>query len=225
MSTVLVFDLDDTLYDESEFFLSGIRAVSEQLSSLTGKSSSEIFHRAVALVEGDGREKILDRLLVEFYYFNSINLRHMLRVYRSHAPKIVMQPEDLETLQILMEYYPLYLVTDGNKFVQKNKINALGIEKFFRRIFITHRFGLQASKPSLYCFNKIRMLEEVDWNRLTYVGDDPSKDFVGLNSVGGQTIRIRRGRFSHFQAQERFDAQKQIIKIQELLEFFEVGGQ
>ena len=221
---IIVFDLDDTLYDERDFFYSGIRAVSEKISSLTGNSSSEIFHHAIALVDEHGREKILDRLLEEFYSLNAISLRHMLGVYRSHTPKIVMRPEDLETLQILRENYPLYLVTDGNKFVQKNKIDALGIEKVFRRVFITHRFGLQARKPSLYCFNKIRMLEKVDWNAITYVGDDPSKDFVGLKSVGGQTIRIRRGRFSHLQAQEKFDAQKQIARIQELLEVFEVSG-
>lgn len=87
---------------------------------------------------------------------------------------------------------PLYIVTDGNKIVQNNKIEALNLRKHIKKDFITHRFGKKHSKPSTYCFEKIRKLENVNPEDIVYIGDNPNKDFVNIKELGFRTIRIKK---------------------------------
>ena len=88
-----------------------------------------------------------------------------------------------------------YIVTDGNKLVQKNKIDKLGIKKYFKKIFISRCYGVKYEKPSLYCFKKIIKLERCKWKDLVYIGDNPKKDFINLNKKGSMTIRLMRGNY------------------------------
>ena len=115
----------------------------------------------------------------------------------------------------------MYLVTDGNKNVQNNKIKKLDIEQYFKKIFITHRYGLHASKPSIYCFKKIIELEKSSWKDLIYVGDDPNKDFINLRKVGAATIRIRQGRFRRTQLCQDYEADFEILELTELPKILE----
>ena len=110
----------------------------------------------------------------------------------------------------------LYLVTDGNKLVQSKKIESLGLGPLFKRIFITHRFGLDAAKPSLKCFEIIRKLENVTWSELVYIGDDPNKDFINLKKAGAVTVRVMTGRFSDVKKGQEFEADWQIESLGEL---------
>ena len=65
--------------------------------------------------------------------------------------------------------------------VQYNKIQALNISSYCNKIFIIHRFGIKNAKPSLYCFKKIKKIENCKWADLVYIGDDPNKYFINLN--------------------------------------------
>lgn len=217
---IIVFDLDDTLYDEEDYFLSGLKIVCKNISSQQGLSEQEVFNRATILIEKGGRERILDRLLIEYGNFSSKNVRHLLTIYRNHKPSISIPEENLKVIQLLSQRNPLYLVTDGNKYVQRKKIEALLIGQYFKKYFITHQYGLAASKPSLFCFEKIRSMEQVGWDQIVYVGDNPNKDFLNLNSVGAGTVRILRGRYVNVAAEEAFDAKSKIYSLKELLTMF-----
>jgi putative hydrolase of the HAD superfamily len=107
-------------------------------------------------------------------------------------------------------------VTDGHKIVQQKKIDALGIEAFFKRCIVTHRFGIRHSKPSLYCFEKIKEVEKCDWSSMVYVGDNPAKDFVNLNAVGSLTVRVRTGSHAEVEARFGYDAKHTIDNLAQL---------
>jgi putative hydrolase of the HAD superfamily len=109
--------------------------------------------------------------------------------------------------------YPLYLVTDGHKIVQQRKIEALGIAPLFRRVFITHRYGVKNAKPSTYCFERILELESCTWPEMTYIGDNPAKDFVSLNRQGANTVRVLTGLHSCAKAAPGYDAQHSIADL------------
>lgn len=111
---------------------------------------------------------------------------------------------------------PLYLVTDGHKIVQRNKVDALGLWPEFRRIFITHRFGLAAAKPSVHCFERIREAEGCDWGDMVYVGDNPAKDFVSLNPLGVHTVRVLTGAHANVVAKRGHDANVTITSLDSL---------
>ncbi|MDB2331073.1 HAD hydrolase-like protein, partial [Alteromonas sp.] len=111
---------------------------------------------------------------------------------------------------------PLYVVTDGNKVVQGNKVAALNITQLFKRVFVTHRFGIKHAKPSTYCFDKIRQAEKCNWQDMVYVGDNPAKDFVNLNKLGVLTVRVLTGEHSKVKAKPGYDAQHTITTLSAL---------
>ena len=211
----MIFDLDDTLYDESTFVLSGFRKVAKGVSSLTGmdpvKILEELEHNFATMPRGN----IFDESFANLGCGSRSLVREAISIYRAHKPSLELLPGVREVLTELSSRSPIYLVTDGNKLVQSRKIDALGIEKYFARVFITHRFGLSAAKPSLLCFDKIRLLAAADWEELIYVGDDPSKDFVSLNSKGSTTVRVLQGRFKDVRAPRGYDARYSVGSVPE----------
>jgi putative hydrolase of the HAD superfamily len=137
--------------------------------------------------------------------FSSALVKKCIKRYRAHPPKIILG-RGARNLLISLRAHRLYLVTDGNKLVQARKIAALGLEPFFRRIFITHRYGVANAKPSLYCFERIKELEQCAWEDIMYVGDNPAKDFVNLNKVGAHTVRVLTGSYKDVQARPGYEA-------------------
>ena len=125
-----------------------------------------------------------------------------------------MPSEHLSLLSALPA--PLYLVTDGNKVVQGNKVDALNISHLFKRVFVTHRFGVKHAKPSTYCFEKIKQAEQSEWRDMVYVGDNPAKDFVNLNKLGMPTVRVLTGVHKDVIAKPGYEAEYTINHLCEL---------
>ena len=97
-------------------------------------------------------------------------------------------------------------MTDGHKIAQHRKVEALGLDRWFRKCLITHRYGVKNAKPSPYCFALIAKLERVGWSDLVYVGDNPAKDFVGLTPLGARTVKVLTGQHKGVIAKPGFDA-------------------
>ena len=213
---ILVFDLDDTLYEEESFVISGLQAVSVYISNLKSLEQKTEFKKLYKLFQEQGRGNTFNYYLEDNGIFSVKLLNKLVAVYRSHIPSIMMREEDREIIEALSKEYSMYLVTDGNRNVQNNKIEILDIGSYFKKVFITHRYGLHASKPSIYCFKKIIELEKIGWNDLVYVGDDPNKDFINLRTAGANTVRIRQGRFRRIKLSQDYEADFEIMKLTQL---------
>ena len=120
----------------------------------------------------------------------------------------------------ILKNYPLYIITDGNKIVQKNKIKALNLENHIKKTILTSNYGLRNSKPSTFCFQKICDMEKTSPTNLVYIGDDPHKDFVGLKREGFKTIRLFKGRFKNERLSKEFEADYKIKSLKEINEEF-----
>ena len=195
MSNVLIFDLDDTLYPEITYVHSGFSAVARSLKDIYGWDPEDSFTYMQHVLATMGRGNIFNALLESHGVLTRKAVRHCVSLYRYHRPCIKLDNEAEDFLRRL----PIkpYLVTDGHKIVQSKKIDALGLKSFFKKTYITHRYGVCHAKPSPYCFNLIRHSESCDWSDLIYVGDNPAKDFVSLNELGAKTIRILKGAYSN----------------------------
>lgn len=213
---IIVFDLDDTLYDEKSFVYSGFSEVAKWISMFSNSSSIEIFDHMVNELSINGRGKIFDNVLEKYLQKTKKNIQKCISIYRLHKPDIKLDSEVVDLLLELGKSYKLYIVTDGNKLVQNNKIKSLYVEKYIQKAFITYRYGLSASKPSLKCFEIIKNIEKVDWTDIVYIGDNPNKDFVNLNKVNAITIRVLQGDFALINASKEYDAKYKINKIAEL---------
>ena len=217
---VVIFDLDDTLYEEFTYVKSGFRAVADYAQKTWGWNSNDSLAELLNLLEEDGRGAVFDTWLTRKEVYSKSRVRKCLMVYRNHSPQISLYQEAEQLLDGLSPTTSTYLVTDGNKLVQARKVAALSLDERLSGIFITHRFGTKAAKPSTYCFEKIRQREKVSWNQLVYVGDNPSKDFVSLKPLGAETVRVRTGSYKNVDADPTYDAD---YSIDNLGYFFDLG--
>lgn len=219
INKIVVFDLDDTLYDEITFIFSGFNSVAKYLSKNYKLNYKEVLNLMHSQYHSNGRNKIFDRVLINFNIFTKSTLLKCINVYRFSKRKISLNQESKKILETLSKKQNLYLVTDGNKLVQKHKIKLLKIQKYFKKIFITHNYGLINSKPSLYCFNKICKLENIKLRDIVYIGDNPKKDFVNLNKHGSTTIRILRGSYKNIKTKKIYEAKIRVTSINRIMKY------
>jgi putative hydrolase of the HAD superfamily len=209
-----VFDLDDTLYEELSFVQSGFRAVADYLSSMIDLPKKHIIEALNAELHL-AREKVFDRFLLKQGIKNQKMIRNCVSVYRGHEPSISLFPEARDCL-IRLHDHPIYIVTDGNKLVQRKKFLALGLNLLVRRCFFTYAHGLHRRKPSPYCFEKICQIEKTIPSSVVYIADNPHKDFVGIKPLGFKTIRVLTGPYRHDRVEEAYDADLTIPNLQAL---------
>jgi putative hydrolase of the HAD superfamily len=211
---VLVFDLDDTLFDEKTFVYSGFDAVAEFVSQQFNIDKIMIINDLTEELK-NGRGHIFDFVLKKHNLFSKVLVKKCLSVYRLHKPNIFVYNDAIECLK-RFENAPKYIVTDGNKIVQHNKIKALQIEQYFAHCFISRRYGIHNEKPSPYCFQKICKLENTTPQNVIYIGDNPQKDFVGIKPIGFKTIRIMKGNHFDVIKTPEYEAHIQINALSEL---------
>lgn len=213
---IVVFDLDDTLYEEMSFVRSGFQAVADYLEQAFSISPTESLTFMLDSLKG-GRGRIFDDLLLHFDLYSKQKVKKCLSIYRSHKPKIHLYLEAEECLK-KFAHLPLYIVTDGNKLVQQNKLGALGIKDKVKFSFVTHCYGIKNAKPSPYCFLKIAEKEEISPKDIVYIADNPHKDFVGIKPLGFKTIRLFQGPYKDIKLSEEFEAEFAINSLSELTE-------
>jgi len=214
---ILVFDLDDTLYNEMDFIKSGFNAVSNYLSNTYGLPST--LGDMCFIFDKDGRNRVFDKLLKKYNIFSSKKLKKCVSIYRYHKPNIKIYDSAKRCLQRFITWSK-YIVTDGNKLVQANKIKALNIKHFFEHIYITRNYGIDKEKPSTYCFNKIQEKENVYTKNIVYIGDNSNKDFVNLKKIGIRTIRIKQGFYKDTFISKDHEAEYIVSSFDELGEQF-----
>ena len=212
---VVVFDLDDTLYDTLTYLHGGLKEVSAFLAPILSIDKKSVFLELKDLA-AVSHEKVFDRFLLEKGGHTKKLVKRCITIYRTHTPHIQLYPEAKRCLEHLSKYFPLYIVTDGNKLVQMRKLAALHVEKWIKKAFCTHHYGLKSAKPSTYCFTKIASLEKVKPKELIYIGDNPKKDFVALKKAGFCTLRVRTGQHKDVYIDEAHEALHQIPNLSQL---------
>ncbi len=194
MITTVVFDLDDTLYDEIEYCKSGFTAVAAHIVNYPGAPSSERIFRVLWRQFSTGnRTKTFDATLAELGLKSSDKLiNELIAIYRNHKPKIILPHDSRNILDNFRGKYILALLTDGFLPAQRLKVQALEIEKYFKCIVYTDQLGPGCWKPSPAGFEKVLQSLSITPEKAVYVADNEEKDFVAPNKMGFLTIRLVR---------------------------------
>ena len=191
---LVVFDLDDTLYPERAFALSGFRAVAAHVAERHGISGLDA--RMITLLDAGHLGALFGIAFGEVRPGHTKEeLDALLAVYRSHVPEITLFEDAARALARFSANGPLGLITDGTARMQHAKIDALGIRDTFHRIIATDDLGGRSfSKPHPLSFEQMEAaLSAHDAKaRLVYVGDNPSKDFIAPNARGWLTVQVLR---------------------------------
>jgi putative hydrolase of the HAD superfamily len=209
---VIIFDLDDTLYEEMCYVKSGLNTVASHLSYLFKIKKKTIYNKLLKVLKENGRGKIFN-IICSYYKFKKKNLvKDLINIYRSHKPLIKLKKEAIKILEYYSGYNK-YIITDGNYLVQKKKVKYLKLSNYFKKIFYTNFYGVKYNKPSLFCFNKIKKLEKCDWSDLVYVGDNPYKDFINCNKKKILTVRLMQGQYKSLKVKKIQDAKFKISNL------------
>ncbi len=177
---VVVFDLDDTLYDEVDFVKSGFSEISRYL----GSNDYFDFMWREFLENGSG--KIFDKLIEKFDL--NIDVKKLIEIYRFHNPDISLREDSKDILKTLKK--KLSLITDGHYITQQNKFRALGLGEYINYPIFTDFYHTSKldEKPFLMIMNKFKDDEFV------YVADNPKKDFFVPKRLGWKSVRFKNKR-------------------------------
>ncbi len=221
MITTVVFDLDDTLYDEVEYCKSGFGAVARFLADLPeAPTAKRIFGAFWGQFTASNRTKTFNAALDELGIdYDDKLIDELLKVYRNHIPKITLPADSKDVLHQLSEKFTLALLTDGFLPAQQLKVEALAIEEYFKHIVYTEELGREFWKPSPAGFEKIMQDLNIKPETISYVADNEKKDFIAPNKLGILTVQLIRPARIHTESAKEPPAAPQYVihKISQLL--------
>ena len=191
MRRVVVFDLDDTLFPERQYVLSGFRAVDAWLQEAKGISG--FYDRAKALFEAGSRGNVFDLALAESECSGDKELiGALVRIYREHRPTLNLYEDARWAIDVFRTHGPLGLISDGHLVAQQNKLAALNIGEAFQAVVLSDALGRDSWKPSPRPYQRIMELIPGVPSDFVYIADNPRKDFVTARRLGWGTIQIAR---------------------------------
>jgi putative hydrolase of the HAD superfamily len=193
----IAFDLDDTLYPERDYALSGFSAVATWAEAALGMPQEQVYDELKGLFAAGVRRTTFNQWLEGHGLASETWLAEMVNQYRQHVPELDPFPEVVELLRGLHGSYRLAILTQGYASGQRSKIKALDVEHYFEKILILAETEREQWKPNRKAFE--RLLTELDLpaDQVVYVGDNPEKDFFGARQVGIRTVRVRRAGAEH----------------------------
>jgi putative hydrolase of the HAD superfamily len=177
--TAVIFDLDDTLYNELDFLKSGFRHIA---ASLQPHAWKPLYARMFSLYRNN--MNTFDVISMEF----NVSRETLIRRYREHIPEISLFEGARELMDaIKVQRGMLGILTDGRRLTQMNKINALGLARIMDKIVISEDIG--SEKPDERNFKAIELQLKAS-NSYYYIADNLKKDFIAPNKRGWKTIGL-----------------------------------
>ena len=196
--TVIVFDLDDTLYNEMEYLRSAYIHIAKKIDP---KNWHLLFARMFSLFRS--KEDVFEFVSVTY----NVEKTRLIEHYRTHVPILHLFDGVLKTIhRIKAKNGKIGVITDGRSTTQRVKLNALGISELFDKIIISEEIGSEKPDKKNY-----QAIEEAFKNcNYLYVADNLRKDFVTPNVRGWKTIGlIDNGLNMHYDGHNYFgDANK-----------------
>lgn len=212
MIKAVIFDLDDVLFDEKEFAVQGFRAVAKYLASKYDLKQPEVFRLLKDDFKRGVRKNNFD-VLLDKTGLTGVRVSDLVRVYREHRPNLTLHPDAKAFLTRSKGKYKFAIITDGPRKMQLNKISSLRLRKYMEVITINER--KEDWKPNTRSFKVTLTKLRVKPREAIYVGDNPSRDFIGCRKIGLHTVRIRRGggEYDDLMLDERHEADQTISSL------------
>ncbi len=180
--TVVVFDLDDTLYPEADYVESGLRHVCGQIKALYGQ---DLYPELYNALQQDPKVDWL-ALACGLAGLPSTVKESLLWMYRLHEPDICLSYASKAALQRIRSHTcDVAVLTDGRAVTQRLKLNALGLNDW--PVYISEESG--KPKPAPDRFKVIQ--SQYPGRHYVYVADNVQKDFLGCNPLGWVGVGMR----------------------------------
>ena len=186
----VVFDLDDTLYSERRFILSGFAAVAATVEQL-GPPRREVFRTLVKALR-EGRRQEAFQAICARYGLSEDLVASWVAIVRSHRPRLKLPRQTRRVLTALAPGWAIGVVTNGIPAVQARKVEALGLAELVDAVVFASEHGSGRGKPDpepyLTCLTRLGVVPM----RSVFVGNDADIDVGGARAVGMWTVRVAR---------------------------------
>lgn len=191
----VVFDIDDTLYLESDYVASGFRTVGEWAAKWL--ALPDFGARCLELFELGRRRNIFNAALeASDREANPELVEGLVSLYRSHCPRIRLTDDAARAVADIRTEWPIAVISDGPVTSQSRKAEALGLAAFADPILLTGVLGPGFHKPRIPAFELVS--RKIQARNYVYVADNPVKDFAAPNQLGWRSVRIRRPGGLHY---------------------------
>lgn len=192
----VIFDLDNTLYDENEF----LGAVCDEFCrhySLDPKLIDSILDDRFRV----GSRDIFGDWLKSFDFYTQerqyelFSLYESLPEYKLPAP-LSLYKDAQEFLDFLLsQNLKLGILTNGGLKAQRHKVGLLKLEdcRWGFKIEYARSCGKEFEKPHISAFQRILGILELQADECLFIGDNPLTDIKGANNAGIYSIWLQRG--------------------------------
>lgn len=180
---ILIFDLDDTIYNQYRYDNPALKNVSRFLSKTLKLSSEKIFldlRKLKKIKRGKHPLLVFDRYLKKKIFDEkklNIIIRKSVKIFQSYNCNDLKNAPSLRNLfNSIRKKKTLFLVTNGNYERQKRKIKNLKINRYFKKIFILD--GIKKKiKPSTDNVNYLlNFIKKRPKKNAVFVGDNKKSD-------------------------------------------------
>lgn len=186
-NTIVVFDLDDTLYNELDFLKSAYCEIAQDID----RDNWKLLYASLISLYRSGND-----------VFNFISETYgtpkevLVQTYRKHTPQISLFEGAINIITAIKEKQgKIGVLTDGRSLTQRNKIKALGLINLLDLLVISEELGTEKPHKN----NFLIFEEEFGAGNFYYIADNFKKDFVTPNTLGWETIGlIDNGKNIHF---------------------------
>jgi putative hydrolase of the HAD superfamily len=191
LPNVIVFDLDDTLYLERDFAVSGFRAAAVWLWKEMGIEGLEEI--CLARFRSGQRTRIFDDAVKQLDVTAGPDIvERLVDIYRNHSPDISLTDDSVRYFDNAPKSCLHALITDGQGSTQMAKVRSLGLDRILDCIICTDDWGIEYWKPHPRSFKAVERQFGSQGHALVYIADNPVKDFVTPKARGWWTIQVAR---------------------------------
>ncbi len=189
-----VFDLDDTLYPESEFAEEGFGNVAELLAKGNAALAEGLVSKMKSLAQAGRRGEIFQVVLADLGQpVTQERVAELVDVYRTSDRRLSLFPDAARAIRRFREAgISLAILTDGPLAGQQTKVRLLELERQFDQVVYTDSYGSGFSKPSARCFEMLMREFKAEAGKCVYIADNERKDFFGPNSLGWCSVQVLR---------------------------------
>lgn len=185
----IVFDLDDTLYPQRRFVLSGFLAVARHLERIGGLDARLGFAALAGYSRGAARGREIQACLAQ-HDLDPALAPELIDVLRYHAPRLRLPRASARVLADLRRAgWRLGVLTNGQPTIQRAKVTALGLERHVDAVVYATACGAGQGKPDAEPFAEIARRLAVPPPHAVMVGDDERCDVGGALAAGMLAIR------------------------------------
>ncbi|KRK98203.1 HAD superfamily hydrolase [Secundilactobacillus odoratitofui DSM 19909 = JCM 15043] len=194
MIKAIVFDLDDTLYDQQRPFQQALLSVWND-PAVSGSVLNDLFSTFKQLNDRVTTLETLNMTQV-FDQLNTVLAHHDLPAlagsvwlafwdqYQKEAAHIHLFTEIKDQLTFLKDHYQLGIITNGTVEAQSQKALKLNLHQWIDRknMVISEEVGL--IKPDARIFTYFNRLLNLQANEVVYIGDNFNNDMLGAKQAG-----------------------------------------